>query len=197
MHSKGLVKEVGRWRRKKWQAGIKIQRVGQEGSQERDVLKHRDPGRAAGREARRAAAEFVVGAEKGHVYGLRVGQNFFFVFWSSGAILCQVPKTHLLLGNLLAWRGDLCGDHWPLFLNHWSFLGTLHQAWSSWAELNNSFRQHKLHTALPPQCVEECLPVMMERLTTKANRKCTCIHTPQRFLDVLAQFHSTTVIHLR
>lgn len=60
--------------------------MGQEGSQERDVLKHRDPGRAAGRAVHRAAAEFVVGAEKGHVYGLRVGQHFFVVFliqWSN------------------------------------------------------------------------------------------------------------------
>lgn len=73
------------------------------------------------------------------------------------------------------------------------FLGTSHQIWSSWAELNNSFRQRKLHTALPTRCVEECLSVMMERLKTIANSNCTCSSTPQRFLDTLAQFHSTAL----
>lgn len=39
------------------------------------------------------------GVEEGHVYGLRVG----LFFLSSREILCQVPKTHLLLGNRLPW----------------------------------------------------------------------------------------------
>lgn len=95
--------EVEKKKKKKtWQAGIKIQWVGQEGSRKRDVLKQREWKRAGGREAHSAALASVWGWGRTCLWS--EGWAFFsFFFWSGRAILCQVPKTHLLLGNPLQW----------------------------------------------------------------------------------------------
>lgn len=112
------------------------------------------------------------------------------LFWSGRETLCQEPESHLLQGNLLRWWGDLCGVCWPLFLNHWSFFRNFPSFLvSQRAQLNNSWRQHKLHSALPSRCVEECLSVMMERLKSKANCKGPW-SSPQSFVQTLPSFRA-------